>query len=469
MTDTQTLALRTITSFKDISAHSWDACANPSALPADPFLTHAYLSALEQSGSATEKTGWQALHILVEDPQDNLLGCMPLYLKFHSRGEFIFDQGWAQAYEQAGGQYYPKLLSAVPFTPVPGRRFLLVDGERQNEVAALMIGHAIALCDKYQLSSLHINFIAPEQLPLFAHDDLLQRSGHQFHFENKGFKDFDDFLASLSSRKRKTIRKERRKAVEADLTIQQLTGQQITKEHWDIFYDFYTDTHERKWGSAYLTRTFFSMINQTLADQLLLVLAYRDGKAIAAALNFIGADTLYGRYWGASEYHPALHFELCYYQAIDFAIANNLKTVEAGAGGEHKLVRGYLPTPTHSAHYLPDPGFHNAVKNFLSSERRYIQMEHEALSELTPFRKGEVSQKRKTDMETKTYNIDGMTCSGCTSALEKKLLEDPGIEAASASHENDSCDVTLDPAKVSDERIAEITDKAGFEFKGTAG
>jgi len=197
-------------------------------------------------------------------------------------------------------------------------------------------------------------------------------------------------------------------------------------------------------------------------------MAYREGKTIAAALNFIGADTLYGRYWGASEYHPSLHFELCYYQAIDYAIANNLKTVEAGAGGEHKLVRGYLPTPTHSAHYLPDPGFHNAVKHFLSNERRYIQMEHETLSELAPFRKGEISQKRKPDMESKTYNIDGMTCGGCTSALEKKLLEEPGIESANASHEDNSCEVTLDTAKVSDERIAEITDKAGFEFKGTA-
>ena len=296
----------------------------------------------------------------------------------------------------------------------------------------------------------------------------LVRSGHQFHFENKGFAGFDDFLATLSSRKRKTIRKERRKAVEAGLTIKQFKGQQLTSEHWDIFFEFYTDTHERKWGHAYLTREFFAMISQPLADQLLLVLAYREGKAIAAALNFIGTNTLYGRYWGASEYHPSLHFELCYYQAIDYAIANRLKTVEAGAGGEHKLVRGYLPTPTQSVHYLPDRGFSNAVKNFLSSEQRYIEMEQETLSELAPFRKGKISHKRKPDMETKIYNIDGMTCGGCTSSLEKKLLEEPGIEAASASHEANNCEVTLDPAKVSDERIAQITDKAGFEFKDKA-
>ncbi len=468
MTKKPSFTTRTIDSFDKVSASAWDACATPSHLPNNPFLSQAFLSALERSGATSEKTGWQAMHILVEDQDDQLLGCMPLYLKFNSRGEFVFDQGWAQAYQQAGGHYYPKLLCAVPFTPVPGRRLLLAKSAHEAEVANLLIEHAIALCDKYHLSSLHINFIAPEQLPLFSHDDFLERSGHQFHFENKGFEDFDDFLSTLSSRKRKTIRKERRKAVEAGLVIKQFTGAQLTNEHWDAFFAFYTDTHERNWGDAYLPREFFTMISQSLAPQLLLVLAYRDDKPIAGALNLIGADTLFGRYWGASEYHPFLHFELSYYQAIDYAIAHQLKTVEAGAGGEHKLVRGYMPKPTYSVHYLPDRGFHNAVKNFLSSERRYIQMEHEALSELTPFRKGEVSQKRKPDMETKTYNIDGMTCGGCTSALEKKLLEDPGIESASASHENKSCEVTFDPTKVSDERIAKITEKAGFEFKGTA-
>ena len=463
MTCKAPLSSRTIESLEQVAADGWDHCANPPSQPRNPFLSHAFLLALEQSGSATADTGWQAMHILAEDEKGELLGCMPLYLKAHSKGEYVFDHGWAEAYEQAGGHYYPKLLCAIPFTPVPGRRLLLRDGERREETARQLLDHAMTLCAQNHLSSLHINFIDEQQLPLFHHPDLLQREGHQFHFENNGFDTFDDFLASLSSRKRTAIRKERRQAVEAGLDIRQFTGNELQREHWDHFFEFYMDTGKRKWGTPYLNRRFFTLMHEHMADQILLVLAFRKGRAIAGALNFIGSHTLYGRYWGACEYHPALHFELCYYQAIEFAIARRLKRVEAGAQGEHKLARGYLPTATHSRHFLPNPAFRHAVGDFLSRERRYIKMETQVLSEHSPFKK-----HQEKEMEKRTYHIDGMTCGGCTSSLEKKLLEEDGIESASASHEENCCEVTLDPTKVSDERIAQITEKAGFDFKGKA-
>lgn len=381
------LTARTITSLSEVEARQWDDCASPEGLPYSPFLCHGFLFALEQSRSAISQTGWRSAHILIEDQQSNLLGCMPLYLKAHSQGEYVFDHGWAEAYEHAGGQYYPKLLSGVPFTPISGRRLLLRGGDRDHDVAALLIDAAMAFTNKAKLSSLHINFIDKEQLGYFSHPDLLIRQGNQFQFENQGFDSFDDFLTSLSSRKRKAIRKERRQAVQAGIDIRHITGADLHDEHWDQFFTFYTDTGNRKWGTPYLTRSFFSLISERLADQVLLVLAYRENQAIASALNFIGSDTLYGRYWGASEYHPSLHFELCYYQAIDYAIAHGLKRVEAGAQGEHKLARGYLPTQTYSAHYLPDQSFRNAVKHFLSNEQRYINMEHEILSDHSPFRR----------------------------------------------------------------------------------
>lgn len=470
---TAKLTSKTIDSLSEVNAQDWDACANPDGLPYSPFLTHDFLSALEQSGSAIPETGWKCQHILVRDEQGALRGCLPLYLKGHSRGEFVFDQGWAEAYEQAGGRYYPKLLCGVPFTPISGRRLLLKGGAHDQEVASILIEHAMALTHNYQLSSLHINFIDESQLKYFDHADLLVREGHQFQFENQGFENFDDFLTSLSSRKRKAIRKERKQAVQAGLEIKHLTSNDLTNEHWDIFYKFYTDTGERKWGTPYLTRSFFSLISDCLGDQVLLVLAYRDGEPIAGALNFIGSDTLYGRYWGSCEYHPSLHFELCYYQAIEYAIDHGLARVEAGAQGEHKLARGYLPTQTNSIHYLPDTGFRKAVAHFLSNEQRYIKMEHEILSEHSPFRRtGEdpsaSARKKGPDMEKRTYQIEGMTCGGCTSSLEKRLLLEEGIEAANASHETNSCEVSLDPAAISDERIEEITTKAGFEYKGKA-
>ncbi len=467
---TSKLTSKTIDSFEDVKAKDWDACANPDDLPYSPFLTHSFLSALEKSGSAIPETGWKNQHILVNNAQGRLLGCLPLYLKGHSRGEFVFDQGWAEAYQQAGGRYYPKLLAGVPFTPISGRRLLLRGGPQDQQVAALLLEHAMALADNYQLSSLHINFIDDTQLPYFDHPDLLVRRGHQFQFKNSGFDNFEDFLTSLSSRKRKAIRKERAQAVQAGLDIKHLTGDDLSREHWDIFYKFYTDTGERKWSTPYLSRSFFSMISEGLADQILLVLAYRDGQAIAGALNFIGSDTLYGRYWGSCEYHPSLHFELCYYQAIDYAIDHGLARVEAGAQGEHKLARGYLPTQTSSVHYLPDRGFRKAVAHFLSNEQRYIKMEHQILSEHSPFRNTieEPHSGQRSNMETRTYQIEGMTCGGCTGSLEKRLLLEEGIKAASASFENNQCEVTLDPALITDERIEEITAKAGFEFKGKA-
>ena len=465
------LTARSISSLGDVLAKDWDQCANPPHLPYSPFLCHDFLFALEQSGSAVPDTGWQGAHLLIEDASSNLLACMPLYLKMHSRGEFVFDHGWAEAFEHAGGRYFPKLLSAIPFTPVSGRRLLLKGTQHDEEAAALLIEAALALTKKYQLSSLHVNFIEHQQLDYFPQSRFLKRDGLQFHFENRGFNSFDDFLTSLSSRKRKAIRKERRRAVEAGLDIRHLTGSALRREHWDRFFEFYEDTGSRKWGVPYLTRDFFSQVSDRMADKILLVFAFCDDVAIAGALNFIGSDALYGRYWGASEYHPDLHFELCYYQAIDFAIEHGLKRVEAGAQGEHKLARGYLPTQTSSVHFLADPGFRSAVQQFLSNEQRYINMENEVLNEHSPFRKttNEGAENICTQgglMETRTYNIDGMTCGGCTSSLEKVLLQQAGIEKAIASHEENNCQITLDPALVNDKIIAEITSKAGFEFKG---
>ena len=350
-------------------------------------MTHDFLHSLELSGSAIPQTGWKSQHILVSDEHGALLGCLPLYLKGHSRGEFVFDQGWAEAYEQAGGRYYPKLLCGVPFTPISGRRLLLKGGAHDREVAAILIEHAMALTHNYQLSSLHFNFIDQSQLKYFDHADLLVREGHQFQFENQGFENFENFLTSLSSRKRKAIRKERKQAVQAGLEIKHLTGSDLTNEHWDIFFKFYTDTGERKWGTPYLTRSFFSLLSDCLATRSCWFWPIATGKPSPELLNFIGSDTLYGRYWGSCEYHPSLHFELCYYQAIEYAIDHRLERVEAGAQGEHKLARGYLPTQTNSVHYLPDTGFRKAVAHFLSNEQRYIKMEHEILSEHSPFRK----------------------------------------------------------------------------------
>ena len=361
------------------AAEDWDRCAGMD----DPFLSHAFLSALEESGSATARTGWRPLPIAIDGTDSRPAAVMPAYVKSHSLGEYVFDHGWADAYERAGGAYYPKLQIAVPFTPVPGRRLLA----RDPALAPALIAAAEKIVDANRLSSAHATFILPEEALLFERAGWLIRTDSQFHWLNQGFGSFDDFLASLASRKRKTIRKERAQAA-AGLEIVHLSGAAITEAHWDAFWAFYQDTGARKWGQPYLTRAFFSLLGERLGDRVLLILALRRGVPIAGALNLIGAEALYGRYWGCIEEVPHLHFELCYYQAIDAAIARGLKRVEAGAQGSHKLARGYRPVPTFSAHYIRDPRLRDAVADYLAAERRAVSREIAALDEMTPFRKG---------------------------------------------------------------------------------
>jgi predicted N-acyltransferase len=363
----------------DFAAADWDRCAGSG----DPFLSHAFLSALEESGSATAETGWRPLPIAIDGPDGRPDALLPAWLKSHSQGEYVFDHGWADAYGRAGGAYYPKLQIAVPFTPVPGRRLLA----RDPTLAPALIAAAERLVDANGLSTAHATFITEKEVPQFERAGWLIREDSQFHWLNEGYADFDAFLATLSSRKRKAIRKERA-AAEAKVEIVHLTGPELTEAHWDAFWAFYQDTGARKWGRPYLTRAFFYLLGERLADQVLLVLALRDGTPIAGALNLIGDDALYGRYWGCVEDVPFLHFELCYYQAIEAAIARGLGRVEAGAQGAHKLARGYRPRPTWSAHYIADPGFRRAVADFLGRERPAVAHEIAALDKMAPFRKG---------------------------------------------------------------------------------
>jgi len=362
-----------------IPAADWDACAGS----ANPFVGHAFLSILEASGSATARSGWQPIPIIVDDAGGHPAAIAPAYAKSHSQGEYVFDHAWADAWERAGGSYYPKLQVAVPFSPVPGPRLLLRDPAQ----APALIAAIEAVTDQHQLSSAHATFVAPEQLPAFEAAGWLLREGTQFHWQNDGYARFDDFLDALASRKRKAIRKERAAAIEG-LTIRHVTGADVSEGDWDAFWRFYQDTGARKWGQPYLTRRFFTLLGQTMADKVLLIFAERDGRPIAGALNLIGEETLYGRYWGCAEEVPFLHFELCYYQAIDAAIARGLRTVEAGAQGEHKLARGYVPVPTWSAHYIPDRNFRRAIADFLARERESVEADQEYLGELTPFRRG---------------------------------------------------------------------------------
>ena len=362
-----------------IAADEWNACAGS----ANPFVGHAFLSALEASGSVGARSGWQPVPILVDGADGRAVAVAPAYAKSHSQGEYVFDHAWADAWERAGGQYYPKLQIAAPFTPVPGPRLLL----RDESAAPALIAAIEAVVDQHELSSAHATFVLPEQVPVFEAAGWLIREGTQFHWKNAGFGCFDDFLETLASRKRKAIRKERAAAVDG-LTIRHLTGAEIGAREWDAFWRFYQDTGSRKWGTPYLTRSFFPALGEALGDRLLLILAERDGMPIAGALNLIGADALYGRYWGCTEDVPFLHFELCYYQAIDAAIARGLATVEAGAQGEHKLARGYAPVPTWSAHYIPNAGFRRAIADFLVRERAAVAQEQEFLGAMTPFKRG---------------------------------------------------------------------------------
>ncbi len=371
----------------DIPAAAWDAIAAPeqaSGRPIDPFTTHRFLSALEASGSTGPGTGWQARPLVLHEG-DAVLAATPLYVKTHSQGEYIFDHGWAEALERAGGRYYPKLQIAVPFTPASGRRFL--GPPEYNET---LLRAAIGVAAQNQLSSLHATFCTrPEAEALAGVDGTLHRITQQFHWLNRGYATFDEFLADLSSRKRKMIRKERETAQTRGLTIRSLTGDAIEPQHWDAFWQFYQDTGARKWGTPYLTRRAFDLFHATMRDDILLVLAFDGLRPVAGALNFIGRDTLYGRYWGCIEDHPCLHFELCYYQAIDWAIAHGLNRVEAGAQGEHKLARGYLPVETHSLHWIADPAFRKAVARYLEAERKAVGQEIEVLTAYGPFRRSE--------------------------------------------------------------------------------
>ncbi|WP_370252450.1 GNAT family N-acetyltransferase [Nioella sp.] len=384
-----------LASLSDIPARDWDACACPEAAeggrPRDPFTTHRFLSALERSGSVGPGSGWQPRY-LVARTGSQVIAVAPLYAKGHSQGEYIFDHNWAHAYEQAGGRYYPKFQVAVPFTPATGRRLLTRPGWDEIGRAALVQG-AIQLTESHGLSSLHITFCTEEEAEAGAEMGLLHRVTQQFHWENRGYASFEDFLASLSSRKRKTIRKERAQAQAFGGDIVALTGDDLRPEHWDAFWQFYQDTGARKWGSPYLTREFFDLVQEEMRDDVLLVLALRGGRPVAGALNFIGREVLFGRYWGCIEHHPCLHFELCYYQAIDAAIARGLSRVEAGAQGEHKLARGYLPAATHSLHWLRDPGFSDAVERYLEAERAAVAEDIEILTSYGPFRKATVEEQ----------------------------------------------------------------------------
>lgn len=366
----------------DIPADAWDACAGA----ANPFVSHAFLSALEDSGSVRPETGWLPQHLTLKDGAGRLLGTVPLYLKGHSHGEYIFDHAWAGAYERAGGRYYPKLLSAVPFTPVAGPRLMTAPHAPAGTRAALIQGLK-AVCERHGTATLGLNFTDETDTPALEEAGFLIRHGHQFHWTNDGYGTFEDFLDALQSRKRKQIRKERRAVARAGLTVERLTGADLKPRHWDQFHAFYIDTYDRKWGSPYLTRAFFDLMQDRLADRVLLVLARADGRPIAGALNLIGTQALFGRNWGCLADYRFLHFELCYYQAIEFAIERGLARVEAGTQGEHKLQRGYLPMRTRSAHWIRDPGFREAIDRFLGEERRHVAHAIAALGAHGPFRR----------------------------------------------------------------------------------
>jgi hypothetical protein len=376
---------KVLDSIDDIDADRWNACANPPSLPRNPFLRHEFLKALEDSQSAVARTGWQPFHLVLEE-HGEVEGVVPMYLKGHSRGEYVFDYAWADAWHRAGGRYYPKLQVSVPFTPATGRRLLARDADPDTERALLAACAQVA--EQTQVSSLHVTFMPEAQWRLAGEQGYLQRMDQQFHWLNSGYGSFDDFLADLASKKRKNLKRERREAVAAGIDIEWLTGPDLTEAHWDAFYEFYVDTGSRKWGSPYLTRRFFSLVAEAMAEDILLILCRRGSRYIAGALNFIGGDTLFGRNWGCIEDHRFLHFEACYYQAIDFAIHRGLKKVEAGAQGSHKVARGYLPHPTYSAHWIGDAGFRAAVADYLERERAYVRDEIEYVEGHSPFRAG---------------------------------------------------------------------------------
>jgi uncharacterized protein len=402
------VTLRVANSLKEVAAEAWDACANPvvsrdhgngaDLAPREaqentledqynPFISYDFLSSLELSQSVRTRGGWQPLHLLAEDSNGTLVGAVPCYAKTHSQGEYVFDHGWAEAYERAGGSYYPKLQVSVPFTPATGRRLLVRPGPEADAVRGALADSLMDICRRSNASSAHVTFSTEPEWDLLGRRGFLKRTHQQFHWENAGYDSFDAFLAALASRKRKTIRREREDALSAGISVHWLTGADLTESVWDAFFDFYMETGSRKWGRPYLTRPFYSMVGEKMRDRILLVMAKRNGRWIAGAINFIGSHTLFGRHWGAVEHHPFLHFELCYYQAIQYAIEHKLARVEAGAQGEHKISRGYLPTTTYSAHYIVDPGLRRAIEDFLKHERAYVAAAGAELAETAPFRK----------------------------------------------------------------------------------
>jgi predicted N-acyltransferase len=413
MAESPKFQVRVEGSIKSIDAGIWDSCAKgfhalpeskceaPESFsqaleskledafsdPGNPFVLHAFLASLEESKSVGGRTGWLPQHLVVEDETGEIHAVAPCYLKAHSQGEYVFDHGWADAYERAGGSYYPKLQVAAPFTPVTGPRLLVKAGPHAESARNALVAGMVELCKMRKASSVHVTFAQKSEWNFLTDAGMLARTDRQFHWHNQNYKDFDDFLAALSSNKRKTIRRERREAVESGIEIARLTGTDLTESIWDSFFEFYMDTGSRKWGRPYLTREFFSLIGKVMADRVLLIMAKRNGSYIAGALNFLGDQTIYGRNWGAIEHHPFLHFEVCYYQAIEYAIEHGLKSVEAGAQGEHKLLRGYVPVLTHSAHYIANPGLRRAVDDYLEREREYVEAESEQLAEAAPYKR----------------------------------------------------------------------------------
>ncbi|WP_370673719.1 GNAT family N-acetyltransferase [Pleomorphomonas sp. PLEO] len=398
-------SLRTVDGLAAVSKADWDGLANPGwetgargairwmsdepPFPYNPFISHDFLLICEEAGCATAETGWLPSHLLLEDEDGHLIGAAPAYLKGHSYGEYVFDHGWADAWERSGGQYYPKLQSSIPFSPVTGPRLLAADDATRQALARGMK----LVADRYELSSAHVTFIDEESAAALGAEGWLERLDQQFQFRNDGYTTYDDFLGRLASRKRKALKRERREALQDGISVEWVTGSDLTEAHWDAFFAFYMDTGSRKWGTPYLNRRFFSLLSERMADRILLVMARRAGRYIAGALNLIGSDRLYGRNWGAIEEHPFLHFEVCYHQAIDYAIEHRLAVVEAGAQGEHKLSRGYLPETTRSAHYIADAGFRRVVADFLTRERRAVLSAETELESLGPFRRGPLQEQ----------------------------------------------------------------------------
>jgi predicted N-acyltransferase len=379
--------IEVLSQLADIPAQAWDACANPDPARHDPFVTHAFLKALEDAGTVGGRTGWTPRHLVLRRAGE-IAGCAPCYLKAHSQGEYVFDHSWAEAFMRAGGRYYPKLQIAIPFTPVPGRRLLVRPDASSDDHERMLAAGAAEMAKRQRLSGVHITFLSEGEWQRLGAQGFLQRTDQQFHWTNAGYDTFDDYLASLASRKRKAMRKEREQALEGGLKVVWLRGRDITEADWDAFFAFYMETGSRKWGRPYLNRKFFSLLGSSETGRdCLLMLAKRDDRAIAGSLHLVGGDCLFGRYWGAIEHHPFLHFEMCYYQAIDYAIQHKIARVEAGAQGEHKLARGYLPTKTYSAHYVVDPALRRAIGTFLERERRYVDAAADELAEYAPFRK----------------------------------------------------------------------------------